>query len=213
MPDSRKPEVRFGDDIETDLSRRDFTVNAMALSLPELELVDPFDGIADLSRDGYAHLSTPRCRSQMTPYGMLRGRAGSSAGYQLVPDPSPGDRRQVDAVTSRDRLQGADPRRTGQAATLPVRRQGLWFLVDTGLRPEFLPELPALALSRIPIQRHKDVLAHTIAVVEKTRPGPDLASRGAVPRRRQALDQVDHGPVGSISTTTTSSGRRWRESA
>ena len=48
VPDSRKPEVRFGDDIETDLSRRDFTINAMALSLPGLVLVDPFDGITDL---------------------------------------------------------------------------------------------------------------------------------------------------------------------
>ena len=39
----------FGDDVEADLSRRDFTINAMALRLPELELIDPFDGLADLA--------------------------------------------------------------------------------------------------------------------------------------------------------------------
>ena len=54
-PDSRKPEVSFGDSIEVDLSRRDFTVNAMALRLPDLELVDPFGGLADLAGAPAAH--------------------------------------------------------------------------------------------------------------------------------------------------------------
>src|SRR5262245_12884295 len=49
LPESRKPEVQFGDDIETDLSRRDFTVNAMALRLPDPELIDPFEGAVDLA--------------------------------------------------------------------------------------------------------------------------------------------------------------------
>ncbi|MEO7836130.1 MAG: CCA tRNA nucleotidyltransferase, partial [Acidimicrobiales bacterium] len=48
-PDSRKPAVKFAEAVETDLSRRDFTVNAMALRLPDLELVDPFDGLGDLA--------------------------------------------------------------------------------------------------------------------------------------------------------------------
>jgi len=64
VADSRKPEVQFGSDIETDLSRRDFTVNAMALSLPDLVLVDPFNGITDLARGGCAPRSNPRCRSR-----------------------------------------------------------------------------------------------------------------------------------------------------
>ena len=49
VPDSRKPEVTFGDDIELDLSRRDFTINALALRLPDMELIDPFDGLGDLA--------------------------------------------------------------------------------------------------------------------------------------------------------------------
>ncbi len=72
VPDSRKPEVSFGDSIEVDLSRRDFTVNAMALRLPDLELVDPFDGLADLA----AHrLRTPLSPEQSfadDPLRMLR---------------------------------------------------------------------------------------------------------------------------------------------
>ena len=76
---------------------------------------------------------------------------------------------------------------------------GLWFLVRTGLAEEFLPELPALALEQDPIHRHKDVLAHTVAVVENTRPVPPAAPGGAVPRRRQTEDPVvwaaGHGDV------------------
>src|ERR1700679_2193823 len=48
-PESRKPEVTYGNDIELDLSRRDFTVNALALRLPDMELIDPFDGLGDLA--------------------------------------------------------------------------------------------------------------------------------------------------------------------
>ena len=49
VPESRKPEVTFGDDIVVDLSRRDFTINALALRLPDMELIDPFDGLGDLA--------------------------------------------------------------------------------------------------------------------------------------------------------------------
>ena len=49
VPESRKPEVTFGDDVVVDLSRRDFTINALALRLPDMELIDPFDGLGDLA--------------------------------------------------------------------------------------------------------------------------------------------------------------------
>ena len=53
-PDSRKPDVSFADEVESDLSRRDFTVNAMALRVTGAmdeapELIDPFGGVADLA--------------------------------------------------------------------------------------------------------------------------------------------------------------------
>jgi poly(A) polymerase len=168
-PDSRKPEVRFGDDIETDLSRRDFTVNAMALSLPELKLVDPFDGIGDIAARRLRTPLDPEVSFSDDPLRMLRA-ARFIAGYGLVPDPE-----LVAAVeTMRSRLDIVSRERIrdelDKLLVLPIPTAGLWFVVNTGLAEEFLPELPALALEQDPVQRHKDVLAHTIAVVEKASP-------------------------------------------
>jgi poly(A) polymerase len=167
--DSRKPEVVFADAVEADLSRRDFTVNAMALSLPDLTLIDPFDGVADLAA---RRLRTPLAPEESfgdDPLRMLRA-ARFIAGYGLVPDPS-----LTGAVmTMRARLDiVSDERIRDELDKLMVvdkPGEGLWWLVRTGLAEEFLPELPALALEQDPIHRHKDVLAHTIAVVENTSP-------------------------------------------
>jgi poly(A) polymerase len=165
--DSRKPDVVFADAIEADLSRRDFTVNAMALSLPGLVLVDPFDGAADLAAK---RLRTPLAPEESfgdDPLRMLRA-ARFIAGYELNPDDD-----LVAAVRqlhSRLEIVSAERIRDELDKLIVVPRPGpgLWFLVRTGLAAEFLPELPALALEQDPIHRHKDVLAHTIAVVEKT---------------------------------------------
>jgi len=166
-PGSRKPEVQFGDDVETDLSRRDFTVNAMALRLPDLVLIDPFDGIGDLAASRLRTPLDPEVSFSDDPLRMLRA-ARFVSGYALEPDP-----RITSAVTSmRDRLSIVSPERVREELdkliVLPEPGAGLWFLVRTGLAGVFLPELPALALEQDPIHRHKDVLAHTIAVVEKT---------------------------------------------
>jgi poly(A) polymerase len=167
--DSRKPEVVFADAVEADLSRRDFTVNAMALSLPDLTLVDPFDGLADLAA---GRLRTPLAAEESfsdDPLRMLRA-ARFIAGYGLTPDDA-----LVAAVKSlRARLEIVSEERIraelDKLMVVPQPGPGLWFLVNTGLAEEFLPELPALALEQDPIHRHKDVLAHTVAVVEKTSP-------------------------------------------
>ncbi|MGO9963412.1 MAG: CCA tRNA nucleotidyltransferase [Acidimicrobiales bacterium] len=169
VPESRKPEVRFGHDIETDLSRRDFTVNAMALSLPGLVLVDPFNGITDLAQRRLRTPLEPEVSFSDDPLRMLRA-ARFIAGYELNPDAQ-----LVMAVESmRARLEIVSRERIrdefDKLLVLPRPTPGLWFLVSTGLAEEFLPELPALALEQDPVQRHKDVLAHTIAVVEKTSP-------------------------------------------
>lgn len=168
-PDSRQPVVSFGDDILTDLSRRDFTVNAMALRLPDLELFDPFSGLADLAAKRLRTPLDPDISFSDDPLRMLRA-ARFIAGYDLAPDP-----RLVTSVTSMtDRLAIVSAERIrdelDKLVTLPSPAAGLWFLVSTGLAAQFLPELPALALEQDPIHRHKDVLAHTIAVVEKTSP-------------------------------------------
>jgi poly(A) polymerase len=164
--DSRHPDVVFTDAIEADLSRRDFTVNAMALSLPDFQLVDPFDGIGDLAAERLRTPLSPEESFTDDPLRMMRA-ARFIAGYRLVPVPE-----LVEAVTGlRARLDiVSDERIRDELDKLVVVEHpadGLWFLVNTGLAAEFLPELPALALEQDPIHRHKDVLAHTIAVVEK----------------------------------------------
>ncbi|HEX2040059.1 MAG TPA: CCA tRNA nucleotidyltransferase, partial [Acidimicrobiales bacterium] len=79
-PDSRKPDVRFSDTVEADLSRRDFTVNAMALRLPDFELVDPFGGIADLAAKRLRTPIAPEESFADDPLRMLRA-ARFVAGY------------------------------------------------------------------------------------------------------------------------------------
>ena len=168
-PDSRKPEVAFGDDLETDLARRDFTINAMALRLPELDLIDPFDGLADLS---VHRLRTPLGPDESfadDPLRMLRA-ARFIAKLDLEPDPA-----LVEAVRAgHHRLSIVSAERIrdelDKIMVVPAPSVALWFVVRTGLADEFLPELPGLALEQDPIHRHKDVLAHTLAVVDKTSP-------------------------------------------
>jgi poly(A) polymerase len=167
---SRKPDVDYADDIDADLSRRDFTVNAMALALPHPTLIDPFDGMGDL-------LTAKRLRTPLSPeesfsddpLRMLRA-ARFIAGYDLEPEPA-----LVAAVVAlRERLEIVSAERIrdelDKLITVPRPGPGLRFLVETGLAEEFLPELPAMRLEQDPIHRHKDVLAHTIAVVENVWP-------------------------------------------
>jgi poly(A) polymerase len=169
LPESRKPEVTFSTDVEDDLARRDFTVNAMALALPELRLIDPYDGAGDLAA---GRLRTPRAPEESfsdDPLRMMRA-ARFLAGYGLTPSDE-----LVDAVVRMgDRLAivSAERIRDELDKLLVVEdpSAGLWFLVDTGLAEEFLPELPAMRLEQDPIHHHKDVLAHTIAVVANTVP-------------------------------------------
>jgi poly(A) polymerase len=169
-PDSRKPDVQFSDRIEADLSRRDFTVNAMALSLgDEPQLIDPFDGAVDLATKRLRTPLSPDESFTDDPLRMLRA-ARFLSGYELVPDDD-----LIDAVKRlHERLEIVSAERIrdelDKLLVVDSPARGLWFLVDTGLASQFLPELPGLALEQDPIHRHKDVLAHTIAVVEKTSP-------------------------------------------
>ncbi len=167
--DSRKPDVEFSTDINADLSRRDFTVNAMALSILDLQLIDPFNGAIDLANKVLRTPLSPAVSFTDDPLRMLRA-ARFIAGYELAPDEGIvaavrefGDRLEiVSAERVRDELDKllvtSDP------------SAGLWFIVETNLAAYFLPELPAMALEQDPIHRHKDVLAHTLAVVAKTSP-------------------------------------------
>ena len=169
VPESRKPEVAFADAVEEDLSRRDFTINAMALRLPDLELIDPHGGTADLHDRRLRTPLSPEESFSDDPLRMLRA-ARFIADLSMVPDPQ-----LVAAVGElRDRLEIVSAERIrdelDKLLTVEQPGEGLRFLVRTGLADHFLPELAGLALQQDPVHRHKDVLEHTFAVVEKTDP-------------------------------------------
>ena len=168
--DSRKPRVAFSDDIDSDLSRRDFTVNAMAIRLTgegAPEMVDPYHGLADLAARVLRTPVDPEISFGDDPLRMLRlYRFVASLGFE--PDATA-----VDAVVRmRDRLSIVSAERIrDELSKLLVGEhvaEGLWGLVHSRLADEFLSELTALELEQDPMHHHKDVLAHTIAVVGKT---------------------------------------------
>ena len=168
-PDSRKPDVAFGDSIHDDLARRDFTINAMALRLPELELIDPFGGLVDLAERRLRTPLDPEISFADDPLRMLRA-ARFIARLNLEPT-----NELVEAVKAEHgRLSIVSAERIrdelDKIMVVDVPSTALWFVVRTGLADEFLPELPGLALEQDPIHRHKDVLGHTLAVVDKTSP-------------------------------------------
>jgi poly(A) polymerase len=168
--ESRKPVVEFASDIEVDLSRRDFTVNAMALELTADApvLVDPFDGAVDLATKRLRTPLAPEVSFSDDPLRMLRA-ARFIAGYELEPVPelvaAVRDLRHRLSIVSAERIRDE----LDKLIVVDRPSAGLWFLVDTGLADEFLPELPDMRLEQDPIHRHKDVLTHTLAVIENVR--------------------------------------------
>ncbi len=181
-PGSRHPEVRYGDSIEGDLARRDFTVNAMAVRVPSFEFVDPFGGLADLRRGRLRTPVDPRTSFGDDPLRMVR-LARFAAVMDADVDPA------ATAATSAmaDELATVSAERIRDELVRLVRarrpRRGIELLVDTGLAVHVLPELIELRDCRDPIHRHKDVYLHTLAVVENAieleRDEPDFVLRFA----------------------------------
>jgi poly(A) polymerase len=163
---SRKPEVVFGDTIDGDLVRRDFTVNAMAVAIPDKRFVDPYGGLADLAAGVLATPATAEQSFSDDPLRMMRAaRFSASLGFVAAPDV-------VAAMTAMsDRIQIVSAERVRDELTkllLSDRpRPGLDLLVSTGLAQQVLPELPALRLERDEHHRHKDVYQHSLTVLEK----------------------------------------------
>ncbi|MGH2678909.1 MAG: CCA tRNA nucleotidyltransferase [Actinomycetota bacterium] len=175
--DQRRPAVTFAKDIGTDLSRRDFTINAMAIRLPDGEFVDPFEGVKDLAGKRLDTPLDPDVAFTDDPLRMLRAARFVS---QLGVTPAP---RVVEAITRmRERLRIVSGERIrDELDKLLVGEApgaGLALIVDSGLADEFLPELTALQLEQDPVHRHKDVLRHTFAVVERLEPRPVLRLAG-----------------------------------
>ncbi|MBP9115991.1 MAG: CCA tRNA nucleotidyltransferase [Acidimicrobiia bacterium] len=167
--DSRKPQVEFGDDLETDLSRRDFTINSMAFSLPDAKLIDPYSGLDDLLNQRLRTPLEPSVSFSDDPLRMMRA-ARFIARFDLVPDIALLDA--VDKYRSRMSIISAERIRDELCKLLIAQdpSKGLYFLSETKLSDEFFPEFNILSIPQDPQNHHKDVLIHTIAVVANTRP-------------------------------------------
>ena len=184
--ETRKPVVEFGDSLDGDLVRRDFTVNAMALRLPQQVLVDPAGGLDDLLAQRLMTPGTPEQSFGDDPLRMLRAaRFASQLGFQVAPQV-------VDAMRGMaDRISIVSAERIGDELSKLLRtrapRAGIELLVDTGLADFVLPEIPALRLEIDEHHHHKDVYQHSLTVLDQAidleasrdHPGPDLVLRMA----------------------------------
>jgi poly(A) polymerase len=164
--DSRKPNVVFGKDLNDDLFRRDFAINAMALRLPDGVFVDPFNGLQDLLDGVIRTPGKPEDSFSDDPLRMMRAaRFASQLGFQIHEDTFSAMKSMAEriGIVSAERIQvelsklllGANP------------REGLEALVDSGLAQIVIPELPALKLEIDEHHHHKDVYEHTLTVVEQ----------------------------------------------
>ncbi|MFN8016487.1 MAG: HD domain-containing protein, partial [Acidimicrobiia bacterium] len=169
VDDSRKPHVEFGDSLETDLSRRDFTINAIAFSLPDATLIDPYNGLNDLISKTLRTPLSAEISFNDDPLRMLRA-ARFIARFDL--DPSEEIVKAVEKLKTRMEIISSERIRDELCKLLLVQdpSKGFYFLSDTKLSDEFLPELNAMSLEQDPIHTHKDVLVHTIAVIANTKP-------------------------------------------
>jgi len=178
---SRHPAVTFGTDLRADLSRRDFTVNAMAVPLPapdptRPQLVDPFDGLADLRARVLRTPVDPRISFADDPLRMVRlARFAAVLDAKAAPEAfaaAEAMAAELDTISSeriRDEL--------SKLIVAPAQARGVDLLCDSGLADRFLPEVPALRMERDPQHHHKDVYAHTLAVVDGCVPADDLVLR------------------------------------
>jgi poly(A) polymerase len=180
---SRKPVVQFGDSLDGDLVRRDFTVNAMAVSVPDHRFVDPYGGLADLAAGLIRTPGTPETSFSDDPLRMMR--AARFAG-QLGFTPAPEVVAAMTAMAGRIAIISAERVRDELTKLLLADRPrpGLDLLVRTGLADQVLPELPALRLERDEHHRHKDVYEHSLTVLEQAialesrlESRPDLVNR------------------------------------
>ena len=199
-PDSRKPSVDYGDTLEGDLGRRDFTVNAMAIALPGREFVDPYGGVVDLAHQVLRTPGRPEDSFSDDPLRMMRAaRFAAQLGFTVAPEVVEA----MTAMASRIEIVSAERVRDElvKLVCAPQPRRGLTLMVETGLADHVLPELPALALERDEHHRHKDVYEHTLTVLEQSidlehrlGDGPDCVARFAAlmhdvgkPRTRKFL--------------------------
>jgi poly(A) polymerase len=163
---TRKPEVAFGDTLEADLLRRDFTINAMAVSIPDKKFVDPYGGLNDLARRVIRTPATPESSFSDDPLRMMRAaRFAAQLGFTPGAEVVAAMRGMADRISiiSAERVRDE----FSKLLLTDRPRPGLDLLVSSGLADRVLPELPALRLERDEHHRHKDVYQHTLTVLEQ----------------------------------------------
>ena len=163
---TRKPEVTYGDSLLEDLRRRDFTINAMAVSLPDGRFVDPFDGLTDLAAGLLRTPATPEESFADDPLRMMRAaRFAAQLGASVAPEVLAA----MAAMAQRIAMVSAERVRDELSKLLLSQRPwpGLELMVDSGLADHVLPELPALRLEIDEHHRHKDVYEHSLIVLEQ----------------------------------------------
>ncbi|WP_166347884.1 CCA tRNA nucleotidyltransferase [Phytoactinopolyspora limicola] len=181
---SRKPAVAYGETIDDDLVRRDFTINAMAVKLPGREFIDPHGGLPDLGRKIIRTPGTPEASFSDDPLRMMRAaRFSAQLGFDVAPEVVSAMRDMAERLD----IVSAERIRDELTKLLLTRRPraGLRLLVDTGLADRMLPELPALKLEIDEHHRHKDVYEHSLTVLDQAieledrlpEGGPDLVIR------------------------------------
>jgi len=166
--DSRKPNVEFGENIEGDLSRRDFTINAMALELTtdEPTFIDLFGGVSDLQNKVIKTPGKPEDSFSDDPLRMMRAaRFMSQLNFKV-------DSAVVAAMKSMaKRLEIISSERIRDEFIKTIMGQqpklGITLLVETGLADIFLPEVPQLKLEIDEHHHHKDVYEHSLTVLEQ----------------------------------------------
>ncbi len=163
---TRKPDVVFGTSLEEDLHRRDFTMNAMALTLPEAKLVDPCNGLEDLLAGVLRTPIEPEISFQDDPLRMMRGaRFVSQLGATIHPETL------AAMMALAPRIDDISAERVREEFTRLLAtdspRAGLEVLVESGIAERVLPELPALRLESDEHAHHKDVYQHTLTVLEQ----------------------------------------------
>lgn len=164
--ETRKPVVAFGDSLEGDLIRRDFTINAMAVEVTTQRFVDPHGGVQDLTSGVLQTPTDPEISFSDDPLRMLRAaRFASRLGFDVDPGVVTAMTRMADrlAIVSVERIQSEF---NGLLLT-DAPRAGLDLLVRTGLAEQFIPELPALQLELDEHHRHKDVYEHSLTVLDQ----------------------------------------------
>nr|WP_147522484.1 CCA tRNA nucleotidyltransferase [Brevibacterium senegalense] len=165
-PDSRKPVVAFGDTLDADLVRRDFTIGAMAVRLPGRVFVDPHGGLSDLAAGLIRTPGTPEDSFSDDPLRMMRGaRFTSQLDFRVADEVR-------DAMTRMsDRIDIISAERVRDELVKLITglrpRAGIELLVETGICERILPEFAALRDQQDEHNRHKDVYEHSLTVLDQ----------------------------------------------